>query len=282
MKQAARLSRIGGLLSLFALAGCSEEVRSDPSREEAPEPRMRLDAPAPDPILNDSYSTYLYSERDADVFSRMPENETAGRALPVVAIHVETGDRVQAGDLLATLDDEMAALELEAIRPRVEESRTRLARARVLSESGVVTPTELEEAEFENRRSEAALRQAELYLSRTRVLAPFAGVVARRYVRVGEMVSEEEPLFRITALAPLRARLLVPEDRSGRFELDAPVLLAGVNGETTTARVVIVGPTVDPASGTREVIVEIVEANGFRPGAAVTAAPLPVATERTK
>jgi hypothetical protein len=74
-------------------------------------------------------------------------------------------------------------------------------------------------------------------------------------------------------MAPLRARLLVPESQIGDFNTGAPVSLNGVDGETATARVLVVGPTVDPGSGTREVILELRELNGFRPGATVVAEP---------
>ncbi|UCG76025.1 MAG: efflux RND transporter periplasmic adaptor subunit [Gemmatimonadota bacterium] len=262
---------LAAVIAAALVFACSEEVRSDAAGETTPPPRVRLDAPRPDPDAADRYATYLYSESDADVYSRVPENDLTGRALPVVAIHVETGDRVAKGQLLATLDDEMAALEVAAVRPRLEEARSKLERARALAQNGIVTPSELEETEYETQRAEATLRQAELYLSRTRVRAPFAGVVARRYIRVGQMVSETEPLFRITATEPLRARLLIPEDRSARFRIGDPVLLRSGDGQTATAYVAIIGPTVDPASGTREVIVELPEANGFHPGASVMA-----------
>ena len=95
--------------------------------------------------------------------------------------------------------------------------------------------------------------------------------MSRRYVRVGDVVDDEIPLFRVTAMSPLRARLLVPETEIASFGVGAPVRLAAETGATGTARVIIVGPTVDPGSGTREVIVELRDAGDFRPGASVTA-----------
>ncbi len=101
--------------------------------------------------------------------------------------------------------------------------------------------------------------------------APFAGVVSRRYVRVGDIVDDETPLFRVTAMAPLRARLLVPESEVASFGVGATVTITAADGTMGTARVIIVGPTIDPGSGTREVVVELAEAGDFRPGASVVA-----------
>ena len=84
-------------------------------------------------------------------------------------------------------------------------------------------------------------------------------------------MDDEAPLFRITAMAPLRARLLVPESEMHGFVPAAPVRLSSPDGPVGTARVILVGPTTDPGSATREVIVELSDVGNFRPGASVSA-----------
>jgi len=261
------------LLPLFSLVGCSQEVRSDPTEEPATERRLSLtDSTRPAADLS-GYSAFLYSERDADVFTLMPDDEVSGGGVPIVAIHVDVGDRVSEGEVLATLQDDAAQLEVEATRPEVEESRRQLDRLTELHDRGVVSDAEYEEGLYANQKAEAALKWAELYLSRTRVRAPFRGVVSRRYVRQGQVVDETVPLFRVTALSPLRARLLVPEDEVGGFSEGESVTIRDAAGRSGHARVIIVGPTVDPGSGTREVIVELRDVGEFKPGASVIVEP---------
>lgn len=254
------------------LAGCAEEVRSDSDLEVPAESakRLSLTAAPTDSTESAGYVAHLYSEHDADVYTRMFGDEGTASGIRVDAIHVELGDRVRRGQALATLDDEMAALEVELARPEAEETERQLQRLSELHERGIITPSEYDEALYAHRRAQAAFDLAELYLARTRVRAPFDGIVSRRYVREGELVDDRTPLFRITAPAPLRARLLVPEDGADAFSAGAAVRLTG-GSLTAVGRVLIVGPTVDPASGTREVIVELRDPAGFRPGAAVTA-----------
>jgi RND family efflux transporter MFP subunit len=249
---------------------CSQEVRSDASEEPATEHRLSLSDSRSVQVTRDGYPAFLYSEHDADVFTLMPDDEVSGGGVPIVAIHVEVGDRVGEGQILATLRDDAARLEVEATRPEAEESRLQLERLRELHSTGVVSDAEYEEGLYANQRAEAALKWAELYLSRTRVRAPFRGVVSRRYVREGPVVDETVPLFRVTATAPLRARLLVPEDDVNLFEEGDSVTVRDVAGRSGKARVIIVGPTVDPGSATREVIVELGEVGEFKPGASIT------------
>lgn len=259
------------LVLLLATPACSREVRSDPADEPATERRLALPDSIPRANAHNGYSAFLYSEHDADVFTLMPDDEVSGGGVPIEAIHVEVGDRVSEGQILATLRDDAALLEVEAIRPEVEQTRRQLERLRELHDDGLgVSDAEYEQGLYDNQRAEAALKWAELYLSRTRVRAPFRGVVSRRYVREGQVVDETVPLFRVTSMSPLRARLLVPEEDVNGFSRGDSVTVRDAAGRSGTARVVIVGPTVDPGSGTREVIVELRQVGDFKPGASVT------------
>lgn len=253
------------------IGGCAREVGSEAPPESRVESRPAVAPPvAAAPENHLSFQAHLYSERDAELYSRLMVEETAGVGTPVTAIHVEVGDRVKRGQLLATLDDSDALLEVRAAEPRAEIAASNLRRVEELRKTGAASAAEHEEAVFVSRTAEAALEKAKLNLSRTRVRAPFNGVVSRRYVRVGDIVDDEMPLFRVTAMSPLRARLLVPESEVASFGTGTQVQISGADGTTGEARVILVGPTTDPASGTREVIVELVRTGDFRPGASVS------------
>lgn len=264
------------LLTTVGLAiGCAEEIRSEASDRVGEDGESRkvasLAVTVPETEIGLTFDTHLYSERDADVYNRLMVEETAGGGIPVTAIHVELGDRVREGQVLATLEDDDARLYVEAAEPKAEVAAANLRRIEELRESGAVSEAEHEAAEFESRTAAAALEQARLNLSRTRIRAPFSGVVSRRYVRVGDVVDDETPLFRVTALAPLRARLLVPEAEIDSFREGALLRVTAADGARGTAEVIIVSPTIDAGSGTREVIVQLTEVGDFRPGASVTA-----------
>ncbi|HEY7530961.1 MAG TPA: efflux RND transporter periplasmic adaptor subunit, partial [Gemmatimonadota bacterium] len=219
------------------------------------------------------YRTHLYSERDADVHALLEDTENAPGAAFVKQLHADLGDRVRAGQLLLTLENERLELQVRAATARAEETRARVERMRKLLDQGYAAAAEFETLEHQREEAEAELEQAQLDLSRTRVLAPFAGVVARRYVRVGERIESGTPLFRVTAMSPLRARVLVPERESDVFRRGAPVIATGLDGVQAGGRVVRVGPTVDPASGTREVVVELARTGDLVPGAEVVVRP---------
>lgn len=256
-------------------AGCSQEIESDPEASSTPGMLLSLASNGSAAEAVAGYQTYLYSERDVDVFSRLGSGVYFEQGVIVKAIHVEVGDPVKAGQLLATLDDEQITIQLEAAQAAADQADANFARIEKMREKEVVPESEYDQALYAKRYAAAQLKRARLDLSRTRVRALFPGVVSRRYIRMGVLIEGSTPLFRITAMTPLRARILVPENRASAFRTGSSVQLTGTSGESATARVIVVSPTVDPGSGTREVLIELPKPDGFRPGAAVTAVPAP-------
>ncbi len=112
-------------------------------------------------------------------------------------------------------------------------------------------------------------RSLELELEKTRIIAPFDGLIARRYAREGQSVAKGDRLFWVTAEAPLLMRFTLPEKYFGRvrasqqFEIISP----DVPAEKHAARVKQISPVIDPSSGTFEVLVELTgDRGGLRPG----------------
>ena len=111
----------------------------------------------------------------------------------------------------------------------------------------------------------------ELELEKTQITAPFNGVVARRYVRAGQTVARNDRLFWVTAVAPLRIRVTLPEKLLGRIRSGTMMAVTAAEGVDPDrhyrARVIQVSPVVDPSSDTIEVLAELFgDTSGLRPG----------------
>jgi membrane fusion protein, multidrug efflux system len=222
---------------------------------------------------------------------------TAQRDGVLQTILVDAPARVKAGTVLAQMDDRQVAANLEAARAKSRSIANDLnnwkaeaavlesdyVRAQHLWDLGLISQEQLQHAKYKAesdqwdiKRVEETLntsheeeRSLELELAKTKIVAPFNGVIARRYVREGQEVNKGERLFWVTEEAPLLMRFTLPEKYFGHvstgqvFEvttLDAP-------GEQHTARVKEISPVVDPSSGTFEVLVELKGDRGsLRPG----------------
>jgi RND family efflux transporter MFP subunit len=248
-------------LAIFLLAtaaGCGREVRTEQAPAASPE---RVEAAPPPSEVAGTIAAILYSERDADVRAR-------GNGV-VREVLVELGDAVRAGQLLARLEDDAEDAALASATVAADFARLEHERGVELHERQAIHRAELDRLAYAARSAAAALRQAEVRLEYTRVRAPFAGVVTRRSVRIGQNVDPGEALFRTTALAPLRVQLRVPETHARSLVRGAPVPLTGPGGERLEARVARVAAAVDPLSGTVDVLLDVVDAAGLGPGSTV-------------
>jgi RND family efflux transporter MFP subunit len=215
----------------------------------------------------------------------------------VTRILFDAPARVKTGDLLAQLDDRQLVANLEAGRAKTrgiaadlknweseaEVLKADYARAQHLWDLGLISEEQLQHARYKAESDQWDIKRVaetmntarqeehslELELEKTRIVAPFNGLVARRYVREGQNVAKGDRLFWITAEAPLLMRFTLPEKYFGRFRQaqQLEVTSPDLPGQKHAARVKQVSPVVDPSSGTFEVLLEFAGDRGdFRPG----------------
>jgi RND family efflux transporter MFP subunit len=143
-------------------------------------------------------------------------------------------------------------------------------RQRALKAAGVVTQADSERVEFEHREALLELRKAQRDFDLTRIVAPFSGVVTGRMARLHRLVSMGDSLFRLTALAPVLAAVHVPEAVAGGLQIGTEAQVTGLGGQAARAKIIRASPVIDPASGTREMILQLVDNPRLTPGSSVT------------
>jgi RND family efflux transporter MFP subunit len=223
----------------------------------------------------------------------------------VTELRVDVDTPVKKGQLLARLDDrqllaerDVANHKLRSIEADVKNwemqlkvRQVDLERSEAMLLHGIntkqqvdhdrynVTATEFElDRERENAQgARSGLQSIELELEKTRITAPFQGMIARRYIRQGQRVANGDKLFWVTAVEPLQVRFTLPEQYSRRLKRGDEVEVTAGSGSSTSAKVTHVSPVLDPASGTVEVIAVIQKHSSIRPGmtAAIRIPPQP-------
>jgi RND family efflux transporter MFP subunit len=261
------------LLLGIALAACGGGGDNPPAGGRAIETAAAATVPAAAPgAIETAESTtvdrpltlpsQLYVEHDAAVVAR-----SSGQ---VESILVDIGSRVTAGQLLARLESTDQEIALAQAREQAANASQRVERQRALATAGVVTRADSEQVEFEHRAADLALRKAQRDYDLTRIVAPFDGVVTSRMARVQRLVNSGDSLFRVTALAPVLATIRVPETASSGIRVGASARVLTTRGASAEAKVARASPVIDPASGTREVVVQLAGGSALTPGSSVT------------
>jgi membrane fusion protein, multidrug efflux system len=282
--------------ALLLAGGCGEKKPETVAAAAAPAPSVLPSNPAEgvtavQPRVQETLTVTgpLIVEHQVDV--------TAQRDGVISSIFSAAGARVKAGTALAQLDDRQLSANLEAARAKSRSIAADLknweaeakvleadyVRARRLWDLKLIAEEQLEHAKYKaesdqwdilrvkellnNSREEE--RSLELEVEKTRITAPFGGVVARRYVRAGQAVTKGDRLFWVTAEGPLRLRFTLPEKFLGHLKKgqELPLSSPDVPQEKNVVKIMELSPVVDPSSGTIEVLAQLVgPAANLRPG----------------
>lgn len=176
----------------------------------------------------------------------------------VLRLLVEEGAEVRTGQTLAELDRARPQLELNRARANFDRLKNDLRRSREMFDKKLLSSEDYERVRFNVDAERAAYDLAALELSYTTIQAPIDGVIAKRMVKVGNLIQPNQTLFQIDDFKPLWGILSVPERELATMRIGQPVRLRvdslpGVDFSGTVARV---APVVDPQSGTFRVTTE--------------------------
>jgi len=173
----------------------------------------------------------------------------------IVELKVRRGDRVQEGDIIATLSDEARGAQVAEAEALVQQKQTDLDAKLKLIERGVVPANDKNLLEAELRSAEAALAMAKAENERGVVRAPIAGVVSNSPMTKGQAVQANMMVAEVIALDPMLAVAEVAERQLGSIKVGDPAEVRLVTGQKAKGKVRYVAPTA--SAGTRTYRVEV-------------------------
>ena len=201
--------------------------------------------------------------------------EVAGR---VVELGVEENRSVEAGDLLVRLDSALPDAAVERARAGVLRARSlashatqQYGRQRSLSGQGVASKAEYDRTESEATSSDAqvaealaALTEAETRLEKTRITAPFAGVVSEFGLEPGAYLRVGDPVATLSDLSQIELDVGVDDRQILALKLGASVRVSvdAYPGEWFDGTIYSLGRTPDPVTHRYHVPVRVPNAAG--------------------
>lgn len=240
-------------------------------------------------VARAEYVATLEARASADLYAR-----SSG---PVVALAADLGDRVREGQVLARIDaaEERERLEQASANLRMAEAtltqrrsalrlaETNAARTGALYEQNLISrqqqdavQAELDAARAQVQLAEAQVEQAraarsgaDLQLANTRVVAPFDGLVGRRYLDLGDFAAANSPVMSVVDLSVIRTTVALPERDAALIAIGRPaaVRVGSLPGREFEGRVARVGAVFDPDSATTRAEIEVDNGDGqLKPG----------------
>jgi membrane fusion protein (multidrug efflux system) len=185
-------------------------------------------------------------------------NVSSGVPGVIEEVLVDRGAVVSNGDVLVRLKSDLARANYEVAQARAEFAARNVERNRELYLKQMISIHEKDEMETELQLLQLELREAEERLKLRTIKSPLDAVVVKRFFSAGEFV-QDEPILALAQVDPLRIEVAIPVRLYGKIQvgMTASVQWEVPVGHVKRARVTIVDPVVDAASGTIGVRLEL-------------------------
>ena len=304
-------------LPLLALASCGGD---EPGRAEAnhgPALSVAVETAAITPIGDFSEAVGTVRARTSSALS----SKVMGQ---VLSVHVQPGQYVRQGQLLAEIDNRDAAANLARAKAGLSEAQnalvevdesTRAAEAgktaaeaaaslaastynryQALLERKSVSQQEFDEVEFRRKAADAEairasqgvlsaqsrrkqvldrieqasaeVRNAEAFLSYSRITAPFSGLITAKHIDPGALAAPGNPLLTIEESGNYQLEATVEESQINRIRIGdkTPVVIDALAGKELVGVVAEIAPAGDPSSRSFTVKLKLPVADGLRSG----------------
>lgn len=179
-------------------------------------------------------------------------SEVQGR---VEAVPGEKGTRVEAGDLLCRIAVDTREADLAQARADLKSAELEYQGIQDLKSRGLQSEINVARAEASLAAARARVKQTELSLEKTRIVAPFDGIVDQQPVEVGDYLSVGQPCVTLMEVEPLLVTGQVAERNIGKVALGNEVSISLITGAEMTGTVTFIGRA--PESTTRTYPVEV-------------------------
>lgn len=184
-------------------------------------------------------------------------------------IRFESGQAVNAGDVLVELDTRQERAQLAALEAQRDLAKVNYARAEQLVKEGVVSRQEYDTSTAQQKQTEANVAEIRATIERKTIRAPFSGILGIRKVNLGQYLAAGNPIVSLQSLNPIYVDFGVPQQTAGQVRIGHTLHITSddVAGQMFSGRVTASDSIVD--EGTRNVTLQATLSNPqgkLRPG----------------
>jgi membrane fusion protein, multidrug efflux system len=184
-------------------------------------------------------------------------------------INFESGKAVNAGDVLVELDTRQERAQLAAAQADWDLAHITYERQQKLVEQGVVARTEYDNAQAQEKSTQAHVGEIKATIERKTIRAPFAGILGIRQINLGQYLAAGQAIVSLQSLNPIYVNFGVPQQESAQMQVGRVLHVTSDNlpGTQFTGRVTAVDSVINET--TRNIQVQATMSNPggkVRPG----------------
>jgi membrane fusion protein (multidrug efflux system) len=179
------------------------------------------------------------------------------------------GGSIRKGALIAQLDDAQLAAEVARAEALRAQSHATYERVKRVVDQGAGAPQDLDDAAAALKVAEANRALAEARWEKTRVVAPFQGIIGARRVSVGAFLRAGQPIAELANIGEVRVTFSAPERVLSMLTQGATVAISSpaFPGTRLNGRIAVIEPMIDPTTRSARIVARVQNAGlKFRPG----------------
>ncbi|MBI2425586.1 MAG: efflux RND transporter periplasmic adaptor subunit [Candidatus Hydrogenedentes bacterium] len=233
----------------------AKNLESKTEAEKTAETDVLIPVQAEKPARQD---VFAYFETTTNVAAENQVQVTSKGSGHCLEVFVEEGDLVKEGQVLAELDKEELEAQIRQARVTVAQNKATYEVAEKSTQEGIGAPVERDNARFAYEQAQKSLEVQEVHLKNQTLTAPISGVVTRRNIQQGMLVTSGAPAFTIVDSSTYMLPINLPERELARVKEGqvAQVQIESQPDRGFEATVRRISPNVDPANGTVKIILD--------------------------
>jgi RND family efflux transporter MFP subunit len=237
------------LLASLTLAGCSSKPKAEATGKVIPVKTLRI---APSAVTGET--NYIGTIEESFALSL----SFSGMGT-VEQILVSEGQKVNKGQLLATLNPATAQNAVDAAKASLRQAQDAYDRLSKLHNSGSLPDIKFVEVETGLQQAKSMLAMAEKNLGDCRLYAPGSGIVAVRNIEPGENVIPGATALKLITVDRMDVKIAVPENEISRIvpKQEAVVEVTALGGERFEGKIETTGISAHPLTHAYEVKIRI-------------------------
>ncbi len=192
------------------------------------------------------------------------EIDAAVKALPF-----KEGGFIRRGELIAQLDDAQLAAEVARAEALLAQSQSTYDRIKTIVDQKAGAPQDLDDAAAALKVAQANLDLAKARFAKTRITAPFDGIIGARRVSVGRFLRVGDAITDLANIDEIRVSFSAPERFLARLSQGAKVKVSttAFPGYELEGEIIVIEPMIDPTTRSAGVVARVPNPERkFRPG----------------
>jgi membrane fusion protein (multidrug efflux system) len=181
----------------------------------------------------------------------------------------QEGGILRRGTVIALLDDSQLSAELARAQALRGQSKATYDRVKSVVDQGAGAPQDLDDAAAVLKVADANLAVARARFEKTRITAPFDGIIGARRVSIGTFLRQGQPIADFANIDEIRVIFSAPERFLSRLTTEASVTVSSsaFGGDALRGKIAVIEPVIDPVTRSARVVARVQNVGRrFRPG----------------